>query len=73
MRQEEYLDMVRRAVEKLVKQLASAQGPGDAFTPESYRQEALRWALGRGVRNGRSAEHFARHWVGQQLLKQQNP
>ena len=72
-RQDEYLDMVHRAVEKLVKQLASAQGSGDDFLPERYRQEALRWALGRGVRNGRSAEHFARHWVGQQLLKQQNP
>ena len=72
-RQDEYLDMVSRAVEKLVRQFASAQGSSDDFQPESYRQEALRWALGRGVRNGRSAEHFARHWVGQQLLKQQNP
>ena len=72
-RQDEYLDMVSRAVEKLIRQFASTQGPGDDFQPESYRQEALRWALGRGVRNGRSAEHFARHWVGQQLLKQQNP
>ena len=72
-RQDEYLDMVCRAVEKLVRQLTSAQESGDNFSPESYRKEALRWALGRGVRNGRSAEHFARHWVGQQLLKQQNP
>ena len=72
-RQDEYLDMVSRAVEKLVRQFATTQGSGDDFQPESYRQEALRWALGRGVRNGRSAEHFARHWVGQQLLKQQNP
>ncbi len=72
-RQDEYLDMVSRAVEKLVRQFASTQGSGDDFQPESYRHEALRWALGRGVRNGRSAEHFARHWVGQQLLKQQIP
>ena len=72
-RQDEYLDMVSRAVEKLVRQFANTQGPGDDFQPKSYRKEALRWALGRGVRNGRSAEHFARHWVGQQLLKQQNP
>ena len=72
-RQDEYLDMVSRAVEKLVRQFATTQGSGDDFQPESYRQEALRWALGRGARNGRSAEHFARHWVGQQLLKQQNP
>ena len=72
-RQDEYLDMVNRAVEKLVKQIANTQRSEEYFLPESYRKEALRWALGRGVRNGRSAEHFARHWVGQQLLKQQNP
>ena len=71
-RQDEYLDMVSRAVEKLVRQFASTQGSGDDFQPESYREEALRWALGRGVRNGRSAEHFARHWVGHQLLKKQS-
>ncbi|HSG91632.1 MAG TPA: ATP-binding protein [Pseudomonadales bacterium] len=26
--------------------------------------EALRWALARGSRSGRTANHFARHWVG---------
>lgn len=30
---------------------------------------AIRWALGRGNRNGRCAYQFARSWVGQQLLK----
>ncbi|MEO4048952.1 ATP-binding protein [Pseudomonas sp. CAU 1711] len=29
---------------------------------------AVRWALGRGNRNGRCAYQFARSWVGQQLL-----
>ena len=29
---------------------------------------AIRWALGRGNRNGRCAYQFARSWVGQQLL-----
>ena len=69
-RQNEYLDMVRSAIDRLVHQHASAQTLRDEFSPDHYRQEALRWALARGVRNGRSAEHFARHWVGQQLLKQ---
>ena len=69
-RQNEYLDMVRSAIDRLVHQNASAQTLRDEFSPDYYRQEALRWALARGVRNGRSAEHFARHWVGQQLLKQ---
>ena len=71
-RQNEYLDMVHSAVERLVKQYASAQMSRDEFAPDYYHSEALRWALGRGVRNGRSAEHFARHWVGQQLLKHRN-
>ena len=31
---------------------------------------ALRWALGRGARSGRTAEHFARDWVGGALLHQ---
>jgi predicted AAA+ superfamily ATPase len=32
------------------------------------RQEALRWALARGSRNGRVACQFARDWVGQKKL-----
>jgi len=32
------------------------------------RQEALRWALSRGSRNGRVARQFARDWAGQQKL-----
>lgn len=33
---------------------------------ESFRREALQWALLRGGRSGRSAWHFARDWVGRQ-------
>ena len=36
---------------------------------ETVRAEALRWALARGVRSGRTAQHFARHWVGQALIR----
>lgn len=35
---------------------------------EETRAEALRWALARGVRSGRTAQHFARHWVGSRAL-----
>jgi predicted AAA+ superfamily ATPase len=35
---------------------------------EEVRAEALRWALARGVRSGRTAQHFARHWVGSRGL-----
>ncbi|MET1081256.1 MAG: ATP-binding protein [Pseudomonas sp.] len=31
--------------------------------------EAIRWALGRGNRNGRCAYQFARYWVGLRLLE----
>tara|TARA_R110001592_G_scaffold108031_3_gene302226 strand:- start:2026 stop:2919 length:894 start_codon:yes stop_codon:yes gene_type:complete len=37
---------------------------------ESLKQQALRWALSRGNRNGRCAYQFARSWVGSQLLEQ---
>ena len=33
---------------------------------------AVRWATGRGNRNGRCAYQFARYWVGLKLLEQQN-
>lgn len=36
---------------------------------EAARAEALRWALARGVRSGRTAQYFARHWVGSKLVK----
>lgn len=35
---------------------------------EEARTESLRWALARGVRSGRTAQHFARQWVGQRVL-----
>lgn len=38
---------------------------------EVLQQEALRWALGRGNRNGRCAYQFARAWVGRQLVEGQ--
>ena len=39
---------------------------------DQVRAEALRWALGRGNRSGRTANQFARHWVGAQILAQRS-
>ncbi|WAG81268.1 ATP-binding protein [Metapseudomonas furukawaii] len=36
---------------------------------EELEKLAIRWALGRGNRNGRCAYQFARHWVGLALLE----
>jgi len=35
---------------------------------DELEKSAIRWALGRGNRNGRCASQFARDWVGLQLL-----
>jgi len=35
---------------------------------DELEKEAVRWATGRGNRNGRCAYQFARQWVGRQLL-----
>jgi predicted AAA+ superfamily ATPase len=50
-----------------VARLAAAAGVEVPFD-DVARAEALRWALARGSRSGRTAHHFARHWVGQQGL-----
>ena len=54
--QEQYLDIVARwlayfRIEKM---------------DDNIREEALRWALGRGSRNGRVAWQFARDWAGRE-------
>lgn len=62
--QDAYLDVAKH----WVKEIARRQGNADhaAWTDET-RAEALRWALARGVRSGRTAQHFARDWVGRKL------
>ena len=35
---------------------------------QTVRDASLRWALARGVRSGRTAQHFARHWTGGLLI-----
>ena len=63
-KQEAYLDVVRHWLDKL----AGTHGLKLSWN-EEIRAAALRWALARGVRSGRTAQHFARHWVGRQLLQ----
>lgn len=61
--QEQFLDVVRH----WVGVLAAPTGLNWEWS-ESLEKEAIRWALGRGNRNGRCAYQFARQWVGAQLL-----
>lgn len=42
---------------------------GASAQPEQYREEALRWALTRGSRSGRTARQFAVDWVGKYMQK----
>lgn len=63
-RQDSYLDVVEHWVNKLSRRYGI-----DLTYDKDVREEALRWALARGVRSGRTAQHFARHWVGGFLLE----
>lgn len=61
--QGEYLQVVRHWIEVL------AAGCELSWTwSDELEREAIRWAQGRGNRNGRCAYQFARQWVGQALL-----
>jgi predicted AAA+ superfamily ATPase len=62
-KQDAYVEVVQH----WLRQLGEAHGLSITFTDE-LRSEALRWALARGVRSGRTAQHFARDWVGRALL-----
>jgi uncharacterized protein len=62
-------DAYLQVVSLWVARLAERHGIEINTADEEWRAEALRWALARGVRNGRTAQYFARHWVGQQGLK----
>ncbi|HBP14841.1 MAG TPA: AAA family ATPase [Gammaproteobacteria bacterium] len=61
--QEQYL----RVVEYWLQALGDEFGVTVPWNKE-LETESIRWALGRGVRSGRTAHHFARHHVGQILL-----
>lgn len=63
--QEHFLDVVRHWVE-----VHAAQAGLTWQWNETLEKAAIRWALGRGNRNGRCAYQFARDWVGLQLLSE---
>lgn len=61
-RQDDYLHTVRHWLERLAV-VHGVPAPWDA----ELRQAALRWALARGVRSGRTALHFAKQHIGEAL------
>lgn len=63
--QDHYLNVV----EHWITQLARKAGLGWQ-RDEELEKAAVRWATGRGNRNGRCAYQFARYWVGLKLLEQ---
>lgn len=62
--QDHFLAVVRHWISVLAEPAALKW----AWT-EDLEKLAIRWALGRGNRNGRCAYQFARHWVGLALLE----
>jgi uncharacterized protein len=62
-RQDAYLDVVQH----WLRRIGERYGIVVDLTDEA-RREALQWALARGARNGRTAQYFARHWIGRRLL-----
>ncbi len=65
--QEHFLNVVEHWIEVLAGK-AGLKCPRD----EALDILAVRWATGRGNRNGRCAYQFARYWVGLKLLEQNN-
>lgn len=64
--QDAYLEVAEHWVVRVAQ--ANNDDAGRAAWNDQARGEALRWALARGVRSGRTAQHFARDWVGRKLL-----
>ena len=65
-RQDAYLQVVHHWVARL----GHTHGVSVNLEDDALRLEALQWALARGVRNGRTAQYFARHWIGRLALNQ---
>ncbi|NJN52182.1 MAG: ATP-binding protein [Gammaproteobacteria bacterium] len=63
-KQDAYLDVVSHWLRRI-----GAEHGLDVRLTAAARAEALQWALARGARNGRTANYFARHWVGRELLR----
>ena len=63
--QAHYLQVVEQSV-----QLLSKRSGMDIEWTEEIRKAAVRWSHDKSKRCGRTALQFARHWVGQTLLKE---
>ena len=63
-KQDDYLEIVHHWIIKLAK-----KHDLDLRLDEELDKSAIRWALARGVRSGRTAHHFARHIVGSSKLR----
>ena len=61
-KQDAYLDVVSHWLTRI----GAGHGLKVVMTDDA-RREALQWALARGARNGRTAQYFARDWVGRLL------
>jgi uncharacterized protein len=62
--QDAYLDIARHWLARLGERYGV-----EAEWNDDLRMICLRWAGNRGNRSGRTAYQFARHWIGQLLLK----
>ena len=63
-KQDDYLEIVHHWIIKLAK-----KHDLDLRLDDELDKSAIRWALARGVRSGRTAHHFARHIVGSSKLR----
>ena len=63
-KQDDYLEIVHYWINKLAK-----RHDLDITLDRELDKTAVRWALARGVRSGRTAHHFAKHIVGSSKLK----
>ncbi len=62
--QQHYLSVVRHWIDSLARRASL-----DWEWSEALEKDAIRWATGRGNRNGRCACQYARQWVGKRLLE----
>ncbi len=62
--QQHYLSVVCHWIDSLARQANLAWEWNEAL-----EKDAIRWATGRGNRNGRCAYQYARQWVGKRLLE----
>jgi len=62
--QQHYLSVVRHWIDSLARRASL-----DWAWSEALEKDAIRWATGRGNRNGRCAYQYARQWMGKRLLE----